>query len=106
MFLVGGGGEQLKSQAVKRRVKQFCPKRLLTLTGSSFHKLYHREREKEKKKSKLWRFYLISKTAWGTRKVLSISTEIRQNAQFKIGKLKAQWDRLSFFCLSTQPDFL
>lgn len=48
-FTCLGGGAQLKSQAVKRRVKQFCPKRLLTLTGSSFHKLYHREREKEKK---------------------------------------------------------
>lgn len=35
----------LNSQAVKKKkVKQFCPKRSLTLIVSSFHKVYHREK--------------------------------------------------------------
>lgn len=51
---------QLKSQIVKKkkkkRVKQFCPKSLLTLTGSSFHKVYHSKNEKEKNKKTAWEY--------------------------------------------------
>lgn len=57
----------------------------IPLRAHHYHKVFHREKEK-KKKSKLWRFYLIPKTVCEHQESFKNFHEIKQNDQFKTGK--------------------